>query len=66
MVLVFLRVLNGVLFHHHAPGQKYVLCNSDEGEPGTCKDREILLENPHQLIEGMAIAGYAMGADSGL
>lgn len=44
------------------PGQKYVLCNSDEGEPGTCKDRDILLFNPHQLIEGMAIASYAMGA----
>src|SRR5215208_5973532 len=36
------------------PGQKYVLCNSDEGEPGTCKDRDILLFNSHQLIEGMA------------
>lgn len=44
------------------PGQKYVLCNSDEGEPGTCKDRDILLYNPHQLIEGLAIAGFAMGA----
>ena len=47
---------------HDAPGQKYVLCNADEGEPGTCKDRELLLQNPHQLIEGLAIAGYAMGA----
>jgi len=47
------------------PGQKYVVCNSDEGEPGTCKDREILLHNPHQLIEGMAIAGYVMGATVG-
>lgn len=47
------------------PGQKYVLCNSDEGEPGTCKDRDILRYNPHQLIEGMAIAGYAMGATVG-
>ena len=45
-----------------APGQKYVVCNSDEGEPGTCKDRDILRYNPHQLIEGMAIAGYVMGA----
>lgn len=44
------------------PGQKYILCNSDEGEPGTCKDRDILRFNPHQLIEGMAIAAYAMGA----
>lgn len=47
---------------HDVPGQKYVLCNADEGEPGTCKDRDILLFNPHQLIEGMAIASYAMGA----
>jgi len=49
----------------NAPGQKYVLCNSDEGEPGTCKDREILRKNPHQLIEGMMIAGYVMGATVG-
>lgn len=47
------------------PGQKYVLCNSDEGEPGTCKDRDILRFNPHQVIEGMAIAGYVMGATVG-
>lgn len=46
-------------------GQKYVLCNSDEGEPGTCKDRDILRFNPHQLIEGMAIGAYAMGASVG-
>jgi NADH-quinone oxidoreductase subunit F len=51
--------------NRNAPGQKYVVCNSDEGEPGTCKDREILANNPHQLIEGMAIAGYAMGATVG-
>lgn len=48
-----------------APGQKYVLCNSDEGEPGTCKDRDIMRFNPHQLIEGMAIGGFAMGASVG-
>ncbi len=48
-----------------APGQKYVVCNSDEGEPGTFKDRDILLFNPHQVIEGMAIAGYVMGATVG-
>lgn len=48
-----------------APVQKYVVCNSDEGEPGTSKDREILRRNPHQLIEGMAIGGYAMGASKG-
>ncbi|HEV2613788.1 MAG TPA: NADH-quinone oxidoreductase subunit NuoF [Gammaproteobacteria bacterium] len=49
----------------NAPGQKYVLCNSDEGEPGTCKDRDILRYNPHQLIEGMIIAGYVMGTTVG-
>ncbi|MHB1516029.1 MAG: NADH-quinone oxidoreductase subunit NuoF [Acidiferrobacteraceae bacterium] len=48
-----------------APGQKYIVCNSDEGEPGTFKDRDILRLNPHALIEGMAIAGYAMGATVG-
>ncbi len=46
-------------------GEKYVVCNSDEGEPGTFKDRDILRYNPHALIEGMIIAGYAMGATRG-
>ncbi len=49
----------------NAPGQKYLICNSDEGEPGTCKDRDILRYNPHVLIEGMAISGYAIGATVG-
>ncbi len=49
----------------NAPGQKYVVCNSDESEPGTCHDRDILRYNPHALIEGMAIGGYAMGATVG-
>jgi NADH-quinone oxidoreductase subunit F len=49
----------------NAPGQKYIVCNSDEGEPGTCKDRDILRYNPHQLIEGMIIAGYCIGASVG-
>jgi len=49
----------------NAPGQKYIVCNSDEGEPGTCKDRDILRYNPHALIEGMAIAGYTIGATVG-
>ena len=49
----------------NAPGQKYIICNSDESEPGTCKDRDILRFNPHALVEGMAIAGYAMGATVG-
>ena len=48
-----------------APGQKYIICNSDEGEPGTCKDRDILRYNPHQLVEGMIIAGYCIGASKG-
>ena len=46
-------------------GDKYVVCNSDEGEPGTFKDRDILLFNPHAVIEGMIVAGYAMGAARG-
>ena len=49
----------------NAPGQKYLVCNSDESEPGTCKDRDILRYNPHALIEGMAIGAYAMGATIG-
>ena len=45
--------------------QKYVVCNSDESEPGTCHDRDILRFNPHALIEGMAIGGFAMGSTVG-
>ena len=52
-------------FMPKTPGQKYVVCNSDEGEPGTFKDRDLLRYNPHSVIEGMAIAGYAMGASVG-
>ena len=48
-----------------APVQKYILCNSDESEPGTCHDRDILRFNPHAVIEGMAIAAYSMGATVG-
>lgn len=47
------------------PGQSYLVCNSDEGEPGTFKDRDIIRYNPHSLVEGMTIAGYAMGATVG-
>ncbi len=47
------------------PGQKYLVCNSDEGEPGTFKDRDILRFNPHIVIEGMIIAAYAMGISVG-
>lgn len=46
-------------------GQKYIVCNSDEGEPGTFKDKDILAFNPHSLIEGMIIAGIAIGATTG-
>ncbi|MGH8228490.1 MAG: NADH-quinone oxidoreductase subunit NuoF [Steroidobacteraceae bacterium] len=49
----------------NAPGQKYAVCNSDESEPGTCHDRDILRFNPHSVIEGMAIGGYVMGATVG-
>ncbi len=49
----------------HSPGQKYVVCNSDEGEPGAFKDRDILRFNPHQVMEGLFIAGYVMGATVG-
>ncbi|KRE86021.1 NADH dehydrogenase [Rhodanobacter sp. Soil772] len=44
------------------PGQKYILCNSDESEPGTCKDRDLLRYNPHAVLEGLAIACYCTGA----
>ena len=46
-------------------GPSFIICNSDEGEPGTCKDRDILRFNPHALIEGMVIAGYTMGCSAG-
>ena len=49
----------------NATMQKYVVCNSDEGEPGTCKDRDILRFNPHSVIEGMAIGGFVMNATKG-
>ena len=47
------------------PGDKYIVCNSDEGEPGTFKDRDILRYNPHALVEGMIIAGYVINATAG-
>ena len=61
----FLTGLKWSFISKDAKGQKYIVCNSDEGEPGTFKDRDILRYNPHQLIEGMAIAGYVMGATVG-
>ncbi len=48
------------------PGERYVVCNADEGEPGTFKDRLILEGDPHKLLEGMALAGYAVGAHLGI
>ncbi|MDA1017594.1 MAG: hypothetical protein O3A00_24440, partial [Planctomycetota bacterium] len=48
-----------------AAARKYVICNADESEPGTFKDRDILRFNPHTVIEGMAIAAYAMGISVG-
>jgi NADH-quinone oxidoreductase subunit F len=46
----------------NAEGQKYLVCNSDESEPGTCHDRDVLRYNPHAVVEGMAIAAFSMGA----
>jgi NADH-quinone oxidoreductase subunit F len=48
-----------------APLRKYLVCNADESEPGTFKDREIMEMNPFELLEGMALAGYAIGASRG-
>jgi len=50
-------------FTHGASGEeKFILCNADEGEPGTYKDRVIIQGDPHAILEGMAICGYAVGA----
>lgn len=46
--------------------QRFIVCNADESEPGSCKDRYVLEDDPHQLIEGMIIAGYAIGATKGV
>ena len=61
----FLTGLKWSFISKDVKGQKYVVCNSDEGEPGTFKDRDILRYNPHQLIEGMAIAAYVIDATVG-
>lgn len=47
------------------PGQKYIICNADEGDPGAFMDRSVLESDPHRILEGMAIAGYAVGATRG-
>lgn len=49
----------------HVQGAKYIVCNTDEGEPGTFKDRDIIRFNPHSVIEGMIIAGYTLGGQTG-
>ncbi|NUQ69216.1 MAG: NADH-quinone oxidoreductase subunit NuoF [Chthonomonadales bacterium] len=54
---------NGML--GNPPGDRYVVCNADEGEPGTFKDRELMLRFPHMIVEGMAIAGHATGSATG-
>ena len=50
----------------HDGRPKYLVINADEGEPGTCKDREIMRHDPHKLVEGCLIAGRAMGARAGI
>ena len=53
-------------FTRLAPGkQKYVICNADEGDPGAFMDRSVLESDPHSVLEGMAIAGHAIGATRG-
>ena len=48
-----------------SPKARYIVCNADESEPGTFKDRELMEKNPHLLIEGMILAGYAIGSNLG-
>lgn len=48
------------------PRPQYLVINADEGEPGTCKDREILRNDPHKLVEGCLVAGRAMNAHVGI
>jgi NADH-quinone oxidoreductase subunit F len=48
-----------------SPKARYIVCNADESEPGTFKDHELMVKNPHQLIEGMILAGYAIGSHTG-
>jgi len=48
-----------------SPKPRYIVCNADESEPGTFKDRELMEKNPHLLLEGMILAGYAIGSHTG-
>lgn len=50
---------------HYLYSPRYLVINADEGEPGTCKDREILRGDPHKLVEGCLLAGSAMKANAG-
>lgn len=59
----FLTGLKWGFMNRDLPGDKYLVCNSDEGEPGTCKDTLIMRHNPHQLIEGILISAYVIGAN---
>lgn len=52
--------------HSPTPRPRYLVVNADEGEPGTCKDREIMRHDPHKLVEGCLVAGRSMGARAGL
>ncbi|MEC7030530.1 MAG: NADH-quinone oxidoreductase subunit NuoF [Pseudomonadota bacterium] len=60
----FLTGLKWGFMNRDAPDEKYLICNSDEGEPGTCKDTLILRHNPHQLLEGILISAYVIGAST--
>lgn len=60
-----LFMLLGYLLSCNLPRPKYLVVNADEGEPGTCKDREIMRHDPHKLVEGCLVAGAAMGARAG-
>ena len=51
--------------HCHPPSPRYLVVNADEGEPGTCKDREIMRHDPHKLVEGCLVAGRSMQARAG-
>lgn len=57
--------LKWIYIQHESASPKYIVCNADEGEPGTFKDRVILRQDPHLLIESMIIAGYTIGAKEG-
>jgi NADH-quinone oxidoreductase subunit F len=60
----FLTGLKWGFMNREDPKLRYLICNSDEGEPGTCKDTLILRYNPHQLLEGIAICAYVIGANT--